>query len=361
MRGHEDEIRKITLKLGFNILILPKDQSLADLYADDFAAHTMPESYGQRLVQANVVTIRHLLPSLQERVYWNEAQRGVLLFGTRGELDKRDQKKPLLDAVPPGKVVLGSELGRAHKVGDKISLSLTRRGPNDAVEDLPAGEFVVHGVRSSRGNKDDITVWVHLADAQRILKKENRINALLALECDCSAQRLANVRDEVSRILPETQVIEYQSQAIARAEARNQAAAKRAELRDRHESFAALLVPLIVLGSMVLLGVLAFLNVEDRVGEIGILRALGVGARQVFVLFLAKALAAGVIGAVLGYAAGTAAGLWLSEPAETPAIAFSAGLLAVALLAAPALCALASLLPALRAARQDPAIVLQQD
>jgi len=106
---------------------------------------------------------------------------------------------------------------------------------------------------------------------------------------------------------------------------------------------------------------LAFMNVEDRVGEIGILRALGVGSRQVFVLFLAKALAAGVIGAVLGYAAGTAAGLWLGEPAETPAIAFSAGLLAVALLAAPVLCALASWLPALRAARQDPAIVLQQD
>ena len=42
-RKHEDETRKTMKNLGFNILILPKDQNLADLYAEDFASKYMPE------------------------------------------------------------------------------------------------------------------------------------------------------------------------------------------------------------------------------------------------------------------------------------------------------------------------------
>src|SRR2546422_352285 len=42
MRLLEDDYRKITKNLGFNVLILPKDQNLSDLYADDFASKYMP-------------------------------------------------------------------------------------------------------------------------------------------------------------------------------------------------------------------------------------------------------------------------------------------------------------------------------
>ena len=44
MAALEDDYRKISLGLGFNVMILPKDQNLADFYADDFAAKLMPES-----------------------------------------------------------------------------------------------------------------------------------------------------------------------------------------------------------------------------------------------------------------------------------------------------------------------------
>src|SRR5436853_4877185 len=42
MRKLEDDYRKITLKLGFNIEILPKDQNLSELYAKDYASKYMP-------------------------------------------------------------------------------------------------------------------------------------------------------------------------------------------------------------------------------------------------------------------------------------------------------------------------------
>ena len=117
--------------------------------------------------------------------------------------------------------------------------------------------------------------------------------------CNCeSPDRLGDIRKEVAAILPETQVTEFQSQALARAEARNRAAQEavdrvtstaawaksvvagaresRAALRIEKEATAAWLVPLVLLASVVWLGVLTFLNVRERNIEIGILRALGV-------------------------------------------------------------------------------------
>ncbi|MEX0793142.1 MAG: hypothetical protein WD045_08400, partial [Pirellulaceae bacterium] len=126
MKELEDDYRKMMLKMGFNVLILPQDQNLGDLYADDFASHYMPEEYATRLANSKIVTINHLLPSLQQKLKWPEQQRTIILIGTRGEVPllHRDMKKPLLDAVPPGTVVVGHELAQSLKLskGDKITL-----------------------------------------------------------------------------------------------------------------------------------------------------------------------------------------------------------------------------------------------
>jgi putative ABC transport system permease protein len=57
MAALEDDYRKITLGLGFNVLILPLDQNLGDLFAEDYANRTMPEEYVLRLAQSRVATI----------------------------------------------------------------------------------------------------------------------------------------------------------------------------------------------------------------------------------------------------------------------------------------------------------------
>ena len=60
----EDDYRKITKGLGFNVLILPREQNLSDLFLDYFASKSMPESHVERLATSRVATIQHLLPSL---------------------------------------------------------------------------------------------------------------------------------------------------------------------------------------------------------------------------------------------------------------------------------------------------------
>ncbi len=210
----EDDYRKIMLGLGFNVLILPKDQNLADFYAEDFASKLMPENYAERLVRARVMSINHVLPILQQKLKWPERERTIQLVGTRGEiaLVAKGRKAALLDPVAPGHVVVGYELHRSLKLaaGDKIELC--------------GSPLTVSALQPPRGNRDDITLWINLRQSQQILGKEGRINAIQALECNCAADRLGQIRADIGRVLPDTQVIEFSSQALARAEARNRAA-----------------------------------------------------------------------------------------------------------------------------------------
>jgi cell division protein FtsX len=371
----EDDYRKITLGLGFNLLILPREQSLAELHLAGHATKHMPEDYADRLAQSGIASINHLLPILQEKVRWPERERNIILVGTRGEVSilKHNPKKSLLALVPAGAMVVGFELHRSLHlaVGDKVRLM--------------GQDFTVRKLHTERGTTDDITIWINLARAQTMLGRKGQINAILALECNCSADRLSQVRSEVAKVLPDTQVIELASQALARAEARSRAAAEaqaakarasqearealegerrsREVLRRQHDAFAAVLAPLVILGCVVLLGFLILCNVRERIGEIGILRALGLRSPQVFVLFLSRAAAAGLAGGAIGYLAGILGGsMWAEALAEPTAGADGLDpLLALAvLLGAPVLCALVAWLPTWVAARQDPAAILRE-
>ena len=61
----QDDTRKSMLKLGFNVVILPDNLNLADWYSDDYSTKYMPESYTERLAQSEIISIRHILPTLQ--------------------------------------------------------------------------------------------------------------------------------------------------------------------------------------------------------------------------------------------------------------------------------------------------------
>jgi ABC-type lipoprotein release transport system permease subunit len=363
-----DAVRKAMLRLGFNIVILPKRQQLEDWYAHDFATNDMPEAFVEKLAQSKIVTIQHLLPSLQQRVLWPETKRTIILVGTRGEVPNRfsTPKQPLAQPVPAGHIVLGHELHTSLglKVGDRLKL-LGR-------------EFTVHQAHAARGSKDDITAWIPLAEAQALLNKPGRINAILALECNCAMADVAKVREEIGRILPETQVIERGSEALARAEARRRveqeaadalqaAADQRGRLRAEREHLAAWLVPAVLLVCAAAVALLMLANVRERRGEIGILRAIGLRQSQVLALFLSKALLIGLAGGVAGWLAG----FWIGHQAGSslesgageriPAVAvFEPRWLLLTVLLAPVLAALASWMPALLAARQDPAVTLQE-
>lgn len=360
----QDDYRRITKGLGFNVLILPRNQQLSELYEQDYGSQSMPEDYVERLAQARVATIQHLLPSLQRKLKWPEYERTILLCGVRGEFPIVDAapKKPLLEPVRAGTLVLGWELHRSLKlrIGDQVKL-LGR-------------DFSVARLQPEKGTKDDITVWINLKEAQELLQAPGRISGILALECVCAADSLDKVRAEIAKALPETQVIEFQSQTLARAEARRRAATEaqdalqcekenRAKLRQARANFAALAVPLVVAGSAAWIAFLTLGNVRERRVEIGILRALGLCSRQIIAIVLWRGVLIGLGGAVLGGAVGMLWGARWREvgPVAASSAVFFRPILLLAILGGTLLITLlASWLPALIAAQQHPAEVLKE-
>ena len=356
----EDDYRKIMKYLGFNLLIIPANQKISDFYESDEFSTYMPDTYATRLAEAKIVTIRHLLPSLQEKVKWPERKRTIILIGTRGEVPSmfRDALEPILVAVPKGHAVVGHELAESLDLRTGSRITLFGR------------TYTVSQCNEERGSKDDISIWIDLSEAQQILDKPGRINAILALKCHCAGNELASVRRDVAAVLPGAQVIEQDSKVLTRAEARDRASREakdalaaevrnRRQLRDEQEKFASILVPLVLLVSALWVGLVFYANVRERRSEIGILRALGARARTIIRLFLTKALLMGITGGLAGYSLGTLVGL--GRQAETGLSFLDPQLFLLTSCTAVLLSLAASWAPVYYAAQQDPADVLREE
>lgn len=370
----EDAIRKQMTKLGFNVLILPEEQDLSELHLSGTLTSTMPEEYVRKLADSGIVTVNHLLPMVTKRLPWPERDREVILVGTRGEVPimHRALKKPLLDAVAPGQMVVGYELHQqlGLKVGDKVNFM--------------EQEFEVATLHPQRGSTDDVTVWIDLAQAQSLLGMQNLIHGMLALECECAGDRITQIRSEIQKILPGTQVVERFSQALTRAEARSQAAKTaasalaaeqaagaqsleqerraRQSLEAKHLELANWLVPVIVIAAAAWIAILAWMNVRQRRDEIGILRAIGLRRAGILAIFEGKAVIIGLFGGIIGVVIGLGLALWGGGGSQLGMLMSAADvkrLLWMAPLGAVFLAAVASWLPALIAANHDPALVLE--
>lgn len=363
----EDDIRKSMKGLGFNIHIFPEGQDLGEVYAEGYASKTMPEEYVTRLAQSEIVTVNHLLPTLTQVTEWPEHKRKIVLIGIRGQEPKLHgggkKKKPLMNPVADGDIVLGYELHNSLglKVGDTVQLK--------------GRAFTVHTTHTARGTKDDITAWISLGIAQDMFDLQGRINSIMALECNCATiDRLGEIRSELGAILPGTKIIEQESKALARAEARNMAKAtamqqiasmksNRQALKGKREALASVLIPLIGIICMGGIGLLAFLNTKDRMYEVGLLLAIGVSAPKILAVFLIKAVLGGIVGGVLGVAGAlmlmTGAGDLFAGYAVAELT--STAQLALVVVCVPIFTALAAWIPAFVAAQYDPAEILRND
>ena len=374
MEKLEDSYRLIMRDLGHNVMILNEEQSRAELRAKGYPDTYMPEDYAEQIGQGETETLNHLLPVLQEKTTWPEHDLEVILSGTPGQTpvahrarflteDGEAYTNPIVDPIPDGALRLG------NSVADELGLR-----PGDTVT-LMGEEFEIDRIDSHQGTDEDIMVWTNLEIAQRWFDREGLINAIFALECICEADAIGRVREDVNRILPDVQVLEFSTRVVARAEARQRAEeeAKRAiaaeiehrsQMGEARRAFAAVLVPVIMLASGLWVFFLILGNVREREAEIGILRAIGVRETKIMAVFLVKAVIIGLISAAVGYIGGVSIGsVWggISFLSADFFRMFNPVLFLAALIIAAALCALAGWIPALKAANKDPAEVLREE
>ncbi len=344
-KASSNETRKLMLELGQNLRIIPKDTQMDKFWIAGFSGLTMPQDYVNRFAEKSGYSYTHLTATLHRKIEWRGSS--VILTGIMPEVlpPDKSQQKPMTFTVEPGMAFVGGELAASLQIkeGDKIKID--------------GHKLTVAKTLSFTGSIDDIRIYCHLDDAQKVLDLPGRINEIKALECMCYATTEKNpltaAQEQLKDLLPEGKVLLLDGIAQIRIKQRTSI--------KKHMNF---IMSGTFVGCGIMIGILAMMNVRDRKAEIGLLRVLGYPAIGISSLFLGKALLAGIIGAFAGYLIGTQAALMFGAgifPVTAMSIVADTTLLKEVLLWAPAFVVIASLLPVFSAASSDPAIVLGQE
>jgi hypothetical protein len=361
LRAFERDLRGMTLRMGFNAVLLPPGQDPAALHANGgVPTGSMPAAVGAALAAQRPRTVNHLLPVLQRRCPWPERDGlEIVLCGADGEVfisDPRSQM-PLQAAIAPGTCLLGRPL--AELLGLAPGASLVFRGRS----------YRVAGVRPVRGSAEDRSLWLPLADAQELLAAPRAISAVYLLLCQCDDDGGAAARRELARLAPGHELVVFATLARARGEGLALAAVAASELREAEQAAQAaaraarvrLMLWLSAAGLLAAFAIAAALAAEQarrRLPEIAILRAVGWPASRVLALVLLRAVLLGLVAGPLALALGLGtAAMW---SAGERALAPEPPLLAAGLLG-PALLALLGSLPAAWwGTRRPPALALAE-
>lgn len=334
------ETRRVMRDIGFNLRIVPKQANPDEIYFSGYSDATMPEASIHQLVDAGSVAYNHLVALLTQRIVLDEGE--ALLVGISGTLFPPGKKKPpMVQPVKKGTVELGSAI--AKKLAKE-------RGDSLQIRDF---FYNVASVRPEKGNRDDITIYMALADAQKALDENGRISEIQAIDCLCvtsDENPAAQLRSTITGILPEAQV--FHATAIADARARQR------QLTEREAAF---FIPFVIVIGAAWLAVLAMLNVRARHEEIGLLRALGHGTGGLTFLMMGRAFIIGIVGAVIGGVLGTWLALEVGPglfPVTAKALRVDAEVVLWALAIAPVFAALSSFIPTMLAVTRDPALTL---
>ena len=357
----KDRTRRLMRDIGFNLMVVHRDTNMTDFWASDFAAADMPQEYLKRLVDDDRLSmVKHLVATLQAKIEWQG--RKVLLVGYLPEATRSHMraKSPMGYNIKPGTAMVGHELATGKKAGDTI--------------EVLGHKFKIDRILPEQGSKEDITIALHLDDAQTVLKKPQRINQIMALGCRCAGADLPNIRKQLGDVLPETRITEFRTRALARAEQRDlvegkqkqildELADSRAAVQNTLESLASVTTPIVVIACAVWVGLLMLSNVHQRRNEVGLMRALGKQSPQIATLFLAKSLLLGLLGAVIGFVLGSGLAQLLGTrvlKVDAEMFAVHYDVLLAAMVGAPLLAMAAAYLPTLVALRQDPAVALRE-
>jgi hypothetical protein len=358
MEKMRDDARLFSKSLGFNILLLPEHQDPGLFYAENRSTYYFTPEQVNSISRAKLATLNHLLPILRYRMNWSAFGGDVILIGIEGEIYIKGgaSQKPIEEKIAPGQLHIGDAIRRRLNlnIGDPATLD---------------GEsFTIRRLIPPEGNADDISILMNLNDLQRLTGLTNKVSGILGLSCDCQAGDVEPIRRELSKIIPNINVVEFTVRAKARQQARNAIAkstnaemedikASRNALREQVTTMAGVLVALVSTGTVILLLVLTLTSARERRTEVAMLRALGFGSSSILALFLYKAMLTGLAGGILGCLVGAAVGLSLAGKAAMVPVSTSAIIVVVALL----ISILASIIPAVMAAKTDPATILNQE
>jgi lipoprotein-releasing system permease protein len=292
MNGFEKEIRARILGAAAHIQVLGMETGLADweAVARDVKAHpevvaTAPFVGAQALLSTGTavrgVFVRGVVPELEDR---------VAEFG-------RHMKAGQLADLRPGEfgIILGVGLARGLQLrpGDKVTLI----APQGQV--TPAGlmprlkQFTVTGIFSMDHNEfDSALALVRMEDAQVMYRLDNAVTGVrLKVKNLDEAPRIT--RELVRLVRADAQLTDWTQQNVNYFRA----------IQIEKRMMFIILTLIIAVAAFNLVSTLVMV-VTDKHPDIAILRTLGASPRSIMQIFVVQGAVIGVIGTLLGVAAG---------------------------------------------------------
>jgi putative ABC transport system permease protein len=342
-RALYDKAKEQLLRFGANIIIQPKDEPF-DLYsASPGDGALLPEVYAERLknIEHSGMLVA-VSPKLYERF---EVENVNLLVSGVTEAERTAKpwwminRKLVTNEFPHGNQILLGQYAAGHL------------GPARQIA-LKGQTFAVSGILDETGSTDDLMAFVPLPVLQNITGKKRLVNIIeVSTSCiACSEMNIYNIADEIDKALPDDAKV-IPVKRIAEAQI--------GTLTKIEDFIRIVYIVVLCLGGFLMMNYMSA-SVSERRHEIGILLAIGMDASKMYKFFVLKALILGVIGGLAGYALGTlisaVAGPQLADTPVPPIL----GLFPYSVLISTALCIIATIFPARRAAQLDPVEALRE-
>ncbi len=347
--------------LGANILVLPQASNVDNYYAADIDAPTMPEEYVDRIVSSNLEGVDNLSPKLTRRI--KVGTENVVLTGImpKNEITSKPMwqqsgllgndlkascaptnavnqsngyedeklKRKVIDSLGADEYLLGSTIARKLKLADGGSVVILGE------------KFKVSRVLNETGTVDDDRIFIHLRKAQELLKIPNQVSAIEIMGC-CNAIS-DGLLSKLRNVLPDTRITTI-----------GQIVATQIQTNKMMNKVSLIFLIIIIFVGGISIGNFMWANINERRKEIGMLRMIGFNKATIYRMILAKAFVLGIIGGLIGYILGTAAGVWLGPELAGLPVQPIPSLILISLCISIVVSLLGSILPAYLAGRIDP-------
>lgn len=337
----EDVANKLD-QFGSNILILPDTGAAMTFGGVTVEAPTQVKELDMSLIPLmqtikNKETLATIAPKLL--VDTKISGQTILLLGVDFQQELQLKKWWMLDGLDKGQipstneVILGSEVARSLGLSPKQTITIREQDFRVAAIIQPTGS-----------TENDQAIFIDLTVLQKLANRPNAIS-LIETAALCYTCPIEEVTQQLSAKLPGTKVTALKSTLESRD-----------DTVSRFNLFARIVSLILFLASGLVVTMTMKSSVEERTREIGILRAIGFRKRHITQIILTEAAFLSLLGGLLGYLLGMSAVVNFGSAIVKAQvnIPWQPNLLAYALSASLLIGLVASLYPALKAAKLNP-------
>jgi len=182
--------------------------------------------------------------------------------------------------------------GTGQAVVGAIAAELLELSSGDVIE-LNGADIAVAGILEETGSDEDYQIFVSLPTLQEAFNKEGLVSSV-DIRALCNACPVVMIADDINTIIPGVRAIAVKQ--IASAEM---------EMMGRINKFMLALAGITLAVGLFGVGNTMMRSVNERIKDIGIMRAVGASQNQIIKVFIYEAILIGVVGGVFGYLAGT--------------------------------------------------------